>query len=165
MSAPQDKTGKTVLPQAGRPVIDRDACAAMTISCADFNLRRATRRISQTFDQALRPTGLKITQFSLLVACYLNQNLVLSKLANLMGMDRTTLSRNLALLEKRGLVTLERGEDRREVRALVTPAGLQALETATPLWHQAQERIVSGLGAEKWDKLLGDLRTLTRGLK
>ncbi|MFH1060251.1 MAG: MarR family winged helix-turn-helix transcriptional regulator [Pseudomonadota bacterium] len=146
-------------------LISRDACVGMTIQCADFNLRRATRRVSQAFDQALKPTGLKITQFSLLIACYLNQSLVLSKLARLMGMDRTTLSRNLALLEKRGLVTLERGEDRREVRAQVTPAGIAVMDQAAPLWHQTQARIVAGVGEDKWQAMLADLRQLTKGLK
>lgn len=165
MSKATDKPRGALLPQAGQTIIDRAACVGMTIQCADFNLRRATRRVSQAFDQALKPTGLKITQFSLLVACHLNENLVLSKLARLMGMDRTTLSRNLALLEKKGLVVLERGDDRREVRAQVTQAGLKVMEQAAPLWHQTQERIVAGLGSEKWEAMLGDLRQLTRGLK
>lgn len=164
MSKATDKPRGELLPQAGT-VIDRDACVGMTMQCADFNLRRATRRVSQAFDQALKPTGLKITQFSLLVACYLNENLVLNKLARYMGMDRTTLSRNLALLEKRGLVNLERGDDRREVRVQMTPAGLAALEQAAPLWHQAQQRVVSGLGDANWEALLGGLRGLIKGLR
>ncbi|MFZ5585928.1 MAG: MarR family winged helix-turn-helix transcriptional regulator [Thermodesulfobacteriota bacterium] len=165
MSEATDKPLGAPSPQAGRAIIDREACLGMTMQCADFNLRRATRRVSQAFDQALKPTGLKITQFSLLVACHLNENLVLSKLARVMGMDRTTLSRNLALLEKRGLVALERGDDRREVRAQLTPAGLAALDQAAPLWHQAQERIVAGVGDGKWQAMLADLRQLIRGLR
>lgn len=165
MSKATDKPAGLLLPQAGQEIINRDVCVGMTIQCADFNLRRATRRVSQAFDQALKPTGLKITQFSLLVACYLNESLVLNKLARLMGMDRTTLSRNLALLEKRGLVSLERGEDRREVRAQVTSAGVAVMEQAAPIWHQTQERIVAQVGADKWETMVADLRQLTRGLK
>ncbi|MBI5524223.1 MAG: winged helix-turn-helix transcriptional regulator [Desulfarculus sp.] len=153
------------LPGAGLPPVDQASCLEMTRRCADFNLRRATRLVSQAFDRALKPTGLKITQFSLLVAAYMNQNLILHKLARVMGMDRTTLSRNLAILEKKGLVNLERGDDRREVIARLTPQGLKALETATPLWHQTQERITAKLGDQRWEQVLGDLRALVKGLK
>ncbi len=145
--------------------VGNEACREMTRTCADFNLRRTTRLVSQAFDKALKPTGLKITQFSLLVAAYMNPNLILHKLAKVMGMDRTTLSRNLAILERKGLVVLERGEDRREVQAQVTAAGLEALAKAAPLWQQAQQRVTSNLGREGWEELLGGLRTLVRGLK
>ena len=145
--------------------ISQAHCQEMTRQCADFNLRRATRLVSQAFDHALRPTGLKITQFSLLVAAHMNGNLILRKLAKVMGMDRTTLSRNLAILENKGLVVLERGDDRREVRAQLTPAGLKALQEATPLWRRTQERITAGLGDERWGKLLAELRVMVRGLK
>jgi len=152
-----------MLTQGGK--VGEEACREMSRTCADFNLRRATRLVSQTFDRALKPSGLKITQFSLLVSACMNPNLILHKLARLMGMDRTTLSRNLAILERKGLVILERGEDRREVLAQVTPAGLEALAKAAPLWHQTQERITSGLGRQGWEEMLGDLRALVKGLK
>ena len=145
--------------------VSQSACLEMTRTCADFNLRRATRLVSQAFDHALKPTGLKITQFSLLVAAFLNENLILHKLARVMGMDRTTLSRNLAILEQKGLVVLGRGDDRREVRVQLTPAGLAAMEKAAPLWHQTQQRITASLGDERWAEVLVNLKTLVRGLK
>ncbi|MBI4800380.1 MAG: MarR family transcriptional regulator [Desulfarculus sp.] len=165
MAAQDHNPSAPCLPGAGLSLVDQASCLDMTRRCADFNLRRATRLVSQAFDRALKPTGLKITQFSLLVAAYMNQNLILHKLARVMGMDRTTLSRNLAILEKKGLVNLERGQDRREVVAQLTPQGLKALEAAAPLWHQAQERITANLGDQRWEQVLGDLRALVKGLK
>lgn len=145
--------------------MDDKSCREMVRTCADFNLRRATRLVSQAFDQALKPTGLKITQFSLMVAAYMNQNLILNKLARVMGMDRTTLSRNLAVLERRGLVEMEQGDDRREVRVQLTPTGLELMEQAAPLWHKAQEKITAGLGPEGWEDTLANLRALVKSLK
>ncbi len=134
-------------------------------TCACFNLRRASRLVSQHFDQILRPSGLKITQFSLLVAATMNPELRLGKLARIMGMDRTTLSRNLRLLEKKEMVQLGEGQDKREVRVTLTDKGTRALHTAMPLWQQAQEQIEFGVGPDKWQDMLGDLRSLTKALK
>ena len=135
-------------------------CRELSQTCAAFNLRRTNRLVTQLFDDALRPCGLKITQFSLLVAAFFQGNLVLHKLAQVLGMDRTTLSRNLKLLEKKGLVYLEKGQDQREVRVSVTGPGLEALKQAAPLWQAAQDRIVQGLGEEKWDTVVEDLRLI-----
>ena len=146
-------------------LVDKESCAQMSRLCVDFNLRRAARKVSKAFDEALRPSGLKITQFSLLTSAYLQENQNVGRLASLMGMDRTTLSRNLKLLEKRGLVKLEPGEDRREVRVSLTPEGLDAMELAAPLWHEAQEHIVQELGELRWEAMLAELRMLGKILK
>jgi DNA-binding MarR family transcriptional regulator len=145
--------------------IDKAHCLEMGMTCACFNLRRASRLVTQIFDDTLRPTGLKTTQFSLLVAAHIQRKQVLSKLAKLMGMDRTTLSRNLKLLEKKGLVKLGRGEDRREVLVSLSEKGEQALAEATPLWKKAQERVTGGVGQEKWHAMIDDLRALGKSLK
>ena len=149
----------------GQSILDKEHCRDMSLTCVAFNLRRASRLVTQAFDDALRPSGLKVTQFSLLVAAYLQENLILNKLARIMGMDRTTLSRNLKLLEKKGLVNLEKGKDQREVRVFVTPAGYQTLQTAAPLWHQAQCLFTEGLGQEKWRAMIQDLRSIGALLK
>lgn len=146
-------------------LVNKETCAQMARNCVDFNLRRAARKVTKAFDEALRPCGLKITQFSLLTAAYLEENQNVGRLAELMGMDRTTLSRNLKLLEKRGLVKLEPGQDRREVRVSLTSQGLDALEMAAPLWHEAQEEIVEGLGELRWEAMLAELRMLGKVLK
>ncbi len=145
--------------------MDQGSCRAMSVTCVAFNLRRANRLVTQAFDDALRPSGLKITQFSLLTAAYLQKNQNLNKLARIMGMDRTTLSRNLKLMEKKGLVNLEKGQDKREVRVCVTKLGLDQFRRAAPLWHQAQTFFTTGLGEEKWEAMLKDLRAIGALLK
>lgn len=149
----------------GMAILDKEHCREMSLSCVAFNLRRAARLVTQAYDDALRPSGLKVTQFSLLVAAYLQENLILNKLARVMGMDRTTLSRNLKLLEKKGLVNLEKGRDQREVRVFVTPEGYATLQAAAPLWHQAQKGLTDGLGDEKWMDMIKDLRAIGGLLK
>jgi DNA-binding MarR family transcriptional regulator len=130
--------------------------------CAVYNLRRTTRLVSQAYDRALRPLGLKITQFSLLVAAHTLDDLVLTKLAKNMGMDRTTLSRNLRLLEKKGMVRIEKGEDQRELRVALTDQGYGILKQAIPLWEKAQERVMNGVGATRYEGILTDLRALAK---
>jgi DNA-binding MarR family transcriptional regulator len=137
----------------------------MSVTCVAFNLRRANRLVTQAFDDALRPSGLKITQFSLLTAAYLQKNQNLNKLARVMGMDRTTLSRNLRLMEKNGLVDLEKGQDKREVRVCVTQLGLDKFRRAAPLWYRVQTFFTKGLGEEKWEAMLKDLRAIGALLK
>ena len=79
------------------------------------------------------------------------------KLAQVMVMDRTTLTRNLEILEKRGLITIKPGEDRREREVNLTAEGMEVLAKAVPLWEEAQERVREGLGEERLQNLLGDL--------
>lgn len=145
--------------------LSSEFCLDMARSCAAFNLRRASRLVTQAFDQALKPVGLKITQFSLLVSFVLSPDSNLAQLAQGLGMDRTTLSRNLRVLEKKGLVKTYPGEDRREQRVEITHKGRGAVLEAVPLWHQAQERVVGTLGKENWDGLAKDLRAMVKGLR
>ncbi|MBU2467666.1 MAG: MarR family winged helix-turn-helix transcriptional regulator [Proteobacteria bacterium] len=146
-------------------ILDREHCMTMARTCAAYNLRRASRLVTQAFDQALSPTGLKVTQFSLLVSFLLSPGSNMVQLAHWLGMDRTTLSRNLKVLEKRGLVEMVPGEDRREQQVRITPAGRKLFEQACPLWFRAQERVVGGIGHEKWSALAKELRSLVAGLK
>ncbi len=146
-------------------VMDREHCLAMAHTCAAYNLRRSARLVTQAFDQALSPVGLKVTQFSLLISFMLAPDSNLAQLAQGLGMDRTTLSRNLRVLERKGLVAMETGEDRRQHQVKITPAGQKALQQALPLWQQAQERVVGGLGQERWTALAKELRSLVAGLK
>ena len=147
-------------------VLDREYCTNMARTCAAYNLRRAARLVSQVYDQALKPTGLKVTQFSLLVSFVLAPDSKMAQLAKWLGMDRTTLSRNLRVLKKRGLVELEQGrQDRREFKVRITPEGKRLFEKACPLWLQAQEQVVGGIGHKRWAALSKELRSLMAGLE
>src|SRR5262245_23110545 len=109
-------------------------------SCACFNLRKAARAVTQIYEAALEPSGLKATQISLLVALAVRGSLPLTRLADVLVLDRTTLTRNLMPLKKKGWVASERGPDRRERYVALTRDGRAALERALPLWHAVQGR-------------------------
>jgi len=126
-------------------------------ACACANLRKAARAVTQVFDDALAPSGLKVTQFTLLVTSRLMRESTINDLAERMVIDRTTLSRNLKPLVRSGLLEVRRGEDGRTRLVRITPAGEHALEVAYPLWQQAQLETVGVLGEERHEALLGDI--------
>jgi DNA-binding MarR family transcriptional regulator len=113
------------------------------LSCSCFAVRRAARLITQHYDRHLRPAGLRATQFSLLTVLSLVGPLPLSRLADRLGTERTTLTRNLRPLIARGFVTEERADDRRVKRYAITPNGVTAARAALPGWRQAQRSIAA----------------------
>ena len=125
--------------------------------CACANLRKASRAVTQLYDESLQPSGLRATQYTLLVALSLTGSISITDLAQKLVMDRTTLTRNLTLLEHQGLVTIAPGTDQRTRLVTLTNQGLEAVAKSLPLWEQAQTRIVSGLGRDRWNTLLADL--------
>ena len=132
-------------------------CKEIGRTCACFRVRKAARAITKLYEEVLRPSGLRATQFSLLMATRVMGPVTVVKLAEVMVMDRTTLTRNLQILEKRGLITIKPGEDRREREVSLTETGLEVLTKAVPLWKEAQNRVKKGLGEERLQNLLGDL--------
>ena len=129
--------------------------------CACFNLRKAARAVTQLYEAALAPSGIHATQFSVLVALAVADGAPLSRVADGLVMDRTTLTRNLRPLARRGWVRIEAGEDRRERNLSLTRSGRAALERALPLWQRAQERLHAQVGDTRWTRLLADLPGLT----
>jgi DNA-binding MarR family transcriptional regulator len=121
--------------------------------CACFNLRRAARAITQLYDHALAPTGLRATQFTLLVALARASAVPFTTLARALGMDRTTLTRNVAPLERDGLLAMRPGPDRRVKLVTISDQGRTTLAAAVPLWEGAQRRITGGLGAGRWNAI------------
>src|SRR5690606_23744468 len=99
---------------------------------------RTARLITRDFDAALAPTGLKATQLTLLCAIELRPELGMGQLADVLGLEPSTLSRNLALLRERGLIHTAPGEDRRQRTLSVTRKGRALTTKAYPLWQQAQ---------------------------
>ena len=139
-----------------------ELCWEMARSCVCFNLRKATRLVTQLYDAALRPSGLKTTQLTVLVAVNLGGSVPMSTLADLLGMDRTTLTRNLKSLREAGLVASAAGEDRRSRLISLTEAGRTALETTLPLWQEAQRRATELLGEERSGQLTPILTEVSR---
>lgn len=138
--------------------VDLELCAAARETCTANNLRKATRAITSLFDDALRPTGLRISQLSILVALALAEEATVSKLAGLLALDRTTMTKNLAPLERRGLVATASGPDARQRILRLTAKGRAALATALPVWERVQARVVRRLGVGQWKGLLQGLR-------
>jgi DNA-binding MarR family transcriptional regulator len=109
-------------------------CRACTCSL----LRRASRAVTQHYEVALRGTGLRITQFTLLATLIQTGPLPVGALATRLGLERTTLTRNAKLLEKKGLVAAASDTDQRVHRVMVTPRGESAAAAALPAWKKAQ---------------------------
>ncbi|MDR3387061.1 MAG: MarR family winged helix-turn-helix transcriptional regulator [Rudaea sp.] len=114
-----------------------------------MNLRRAARAISHLYDEAIASSGLKVTQFSLLRAVARNEPVAISVLAGEMELDRTTLARNLAPLERERLVVRSAGRDRRITEVRLSAAGRAAIQRALPLWKTAQAQVRKQLGREQ----------------
>ena len=126
-------------------------------NCACFNVRKAARAVTQLYDNILKPTGLRGTQFTLLIALSRRGKVGISQLADALVMERTTLTRNLKPLEKQGLVVVAEGADRRTRAVMITPEGRNRLKDATPYWEQAQEVIAHGLGEKGMNSLLDSI--------
>lgn len=117
--------------------------------CSCCSLRRAARRLTQSYDQALRPSGLRVTQYALLAHALHAEGLSVTDLAERMEMDRTTLTRNLRPLEKAGLLRIEAGPDRRSRAVRVTARGRRAYEAAVPLWRAAERAFRRRMGRDE----------------
>jgi DNA-binding MarR family transcriptional regulator len=127
-------------------------------NCVCFNLRKAARAVTQVYDDILRPTGLRATQHSLLYVIQLSGTVSISTLAERAVMDRTTLARNLDLLEREGLVRIQPGEEDARVREVtLTEAAKKKLAAALPYWEKAQAQVTQRLGRGRSDQLLSDL--------
>ncbi|MFM7423847.1 MAG: MarR family winged helix-turn-helix transcriptional regulator [Elainella sp.] len=131
-------------------------------TCTCFNLRKASRLITRFYAEMLKPTGLVNTQFTILAAVALAEtgavaSNTMSHLATGLGMDRTTLTRNLKPLERDGLLQIQPGQDQRERVVSLTPAGQERLAQAFPLWQQAQTQVIAALGQQDWEQLLAEV--------
>jgi DNA-binding MarR family transcriptional regulator len=122
--------------------------------------RIAARTLSRAYDEALRPVDLKITQLAVLVAASLSDGRqTITDLADALGLERSSLSRNLDLLERRGLVALGPETQHRARHVSLTPEGRALLEAAMPLWEGAQARLHDRLGGA-WDDTMAGLTLL-----
>ncbi len=130
-------------------------------SCLGFALRKADRSATRRFDAALRSSGLRSTQFNLLVFLDAVGTATTSTLADGMAIDRTTLTRNLALLVENGWVRAEPGVDRRSRNFSITPHGRRRALNALPAWRSAQAGLAAILGRKPFEELREQLAKLT----
>jgi DNA-binding MarR family transcriptional regulator len=134
----------------------RSAAGQMAANCLCFRSRRVARLITRAYDETLRPIGLQATQLSLLSAIALagSKDDAMLRIANVLSMDLSTLSRNLRPLERDGLIKIDRLQhDRRQRVVKLTEEGERLLEAALPLWQQASDRIAEALGDESAERL------------
>lgn len=140
----------------------REKAAEMGRACLCFNIRKTTRLLTAYYDRIISASGLKATQLSMLMTVLLQDQASLSKLAKMMGVDRTTLSRNMRLLEQKGLIIVSAGEDRREQCISITDKGRDAIDQAVPLWEKAQSEVMERFGEEWVRGFLSSLKQLNK---
>jgi len=133
------------------------------INCSCFNVRKAARKLTQVYDRHLKPAGLQATQFSLLAMLAGRQNadgILMTELAAHLGMDRTTLTRNLAVVQRPGWIEINQGADKRQRHVKLTATGKKQLRKALPLWKNAQHEIEAFLGSSSLSSFLKVTRRL-----
>ena len=139
------------------------SAAASSPACACGRLRRATRALTQLYDDLMAPAGLRVTQFSLLRTLARSGPMRINALAAAQLLDRTALSRNLDPLVERGLVEIVRGHDARVREVAITRKGVAAFKAAEPHWTHAQREVERRVGVDKLEALietLGELESL-----
>jgi len=125
---------------------------ALSCMCASF--RRASRVLTQHYDAALRPLGLRATQFTLLQALSLAGEVSQGTLGEILVIDSTTLTRTLAIMERRGWIASRSGEDHRERLLSLSKAGRAQFNRALPRWEQIQQKLRARFGNKRWNELL-----------
>jgi DNA-binding MarR family transcriptional regulator len=143
--------------------VNRDICiyiylfmkTAIPLPCMCAMVRRAARVMTQIYDDAMRPEGLRATQFSILQALSLAGPRRQGELGEILAMDSTTLTRSMELLRRRGWTETAPGKDRRERWLRLSKAGEEELVRLEPVWRKAQADVQQRLGSERWDGLMG----------
>lgn len=120
-------------------------------------LRKAARAITLLYDDALKSSGLLSTQFNVLYAIYKSDSTRISDLAARLGVDRTTLTRNLAILEREGLIKISEGKDDRTRNVTATQKGRGPVTRAIPLWNEVQDKVKQKMGESSWQGLMQSL--------
>lgn len=129
----------------------------MVLACAVMNFRQVARSVTARFDDQLRPAGLRATQLNLLMAIETSTAVTITDLAEILAMDRTTMTRNLKLLRQRNLVDGK--------RIALTAKGRHAAAAALPLWEKAQAEILDSLGKKRWAALLDELAAVKASIQ
>ncbi len=135
--------------------------SAALLRCAYTNIRRVDRTITRFYEEALTSVDISIAQFALLATLSEVNPITINRLATLVEVDRTTLTRNLALLTKKQLIHCEEGADRRERLVHLTPTGEHMFLATLPLWQEAQSQIEHKFGPERFATLLAELTEIT----
>lgn len=132
--------------------------------CLCIDLRSAAQKLTQVYDEAMAPSGLSVTQFSQMHLIQSLEGPTLTDLAEASQLERSTLGRNLKVLEKMGLITTRAGLDARSKTIHLSRKGANAFKRAIPLWYAVQRELVQRLGLDGRGQLDHMLETLTQPL-
>lgn len=124
------------------------------LPCMCGSLRRASRALTQAYEEALRASGLRPTQLTVLQVLARAGELPQGRLGEMLALDSTTLTRTLRVMLRENWISERRGEDRRERLLTLSRTGVSKLDEALPLWEKAQSRLRRQLGQERWDRLM-----------
>lgn len=128
--------------------------------CCCFNMRKVMRAVTQYYDRYLESSGIRSTQFTLLVALASTSAKTLTEIAENLVMDRTTLTRNLKPLANMELITIVHTSDKRSKAYTLTEKGKLLVQTCVPLWQEAQNSVIHGIGSENYNEIVVRLEKL-----
>lgn len=132
--------------------------------CLCHNLRKASREMTHFFSSSLAGHGLLPTQTPILTALHAHPGATMAELSEWLGMDRTTMVRNLQPLQREGLVSADGKGRGRRASLNLTPKGARKLRDFEPHWQEVQQKAVATLGARRWSEILDDLDRVARSL-
>ncbi len=134
-------------------------------NCTCFNIRRVSRVITQFFDAEVRRHGIRPTQTPILRALQAKSGWRMAELSEWLGMERTTLLRNLRPLQRDGLVRAKGAGRGGHVELEITERGRAALAKTLPAWRSAQDKVLATLGKERWSAIISDLAAVATKLR
>ena len=127
------------------------------LDCLCHEFRKTARVVINFYDDALKNADLKSNQFLILVAVAFMKSTNFKTLAEFLGIDQSTLARNLVTIEKQGFVTVKPGKNRREKIITLSRKGKRKLASAFPLWQKAQKTLLDKFGIDRWHKLKAEM--------
>jgi DNA-binding MarR family transcriptional regulator len=130
--------------------------------CASFNFRRTARAVTRVYDAAMHKSGIRSTQFAILVGIAKNQPIAIGALGEILVIDNTTLTRSLQLLRKEGLISTSKRSLMRRRFLEITPKGERALGRALPYWRKMQAEFQTAVGPSYWSNLRSELERLAK---
>jgi DNA-binding MarR family transcriptional regulator len=128
--------------------------------CGSFNFRRTARAVTRLYDAALQESGIRSTQFAILVAIAKDQPVSIGALAEALVIDSTTLTRSVQLLKKEGLIAISDRAAKRQRFLTITSKGEHTLARSLPAWQRAHKRFVATIGSGYWLELRSELERL-----
>ena len=137
----------------------KDECRVFEISCVSYNLRKSSLIVSRIYAKEMADAPIRGPLFGVLACIHRLGPGSITSVANHLGLDRTTLTRNLKPLTQRGLIEVRQlTANRKEIR--LRPKGEAALGKSLDCWRKAQKRVVDALGEDRWNRMREDLRVV-----